>query len=336
MPGEELVVALGADERFAVGLAVAGRSVLDHRPPAVGTHLVVFDRGLTEPTWERLLASWPGASVERIALEPGVALKHRLGTLLADHRRAVYVDADMLVRGDLGGLPWPEPGELLSGVQDTMIPFLRDDLDAEAFGRRGDQPYFNSGLLVLALDAWRREGIDEQAQAIQERYGDELWSTDQQALNVAVAGRWRPLPLRWNRMTHVGAVPDRFTLCFPADEVAEAWTDPAVVHFAGHDKPWRGSSPDPLATEWFATLDETAWSGWRPAPAAAASGIWSTAVHRAHRRIDFARRGARLARREAAPVGPWARSAAALVARRPWLAATYPLSRARQRLRGLW
>ena len=68
-------------------------------------------------------------------------------------------------------------------------------------GFRPGHRYVNAGVLVMDLDAWRRERISDQLFAFVSRHGERLFWHDQDALNVLLQGRITLLPRRWNVQT---------------------------------------------------------------------------------------------------------------------------------------
>jgi lipopolysaccharide biosynthesis glycosyltransferase len=217
------------------------------------------------------------AMLERAWRPPGhvtnaAFLRYVAPRILEGEARCVYLDGDVVVRGD------PRPlhdaaiaGTTLGAVRSRVAPFIAS---AGAIGPWLDMglpsaaPYLNSGVLVMDLDRWRRRDVTARITDVMTRYGDRLALADQDALNAAVVGDWTELDRTWNFVTHVA---DSF-LQQPELEP----TDPSIVHFAGRAKPWVWG-PQPLfAEEWHGLLGETPWKGFAPSPPAAARGVRAT------------------------------------------------------------
>ena len=204
--------------------------------------------------------------------------------LARDADRALYLDCDLVVRDDLN-LLWdiriPE-GCALAAVQDSAAPFfdsraaLGDSHPAlpkilaplvltghAGMGIPPASAYFNAGVLMVDLAAWRRLRLMRQITLFMEREWKRLWFWDQDALNGVLWNRWHPLPARWNVMPsltrfHGQACP------FPWPEVSEALRNPAILHYAAKEKPWHREYRGPYAAEWQAALADTPWAGWKP------------------------------------------------------------------------
>jgi len=298
----ELTVVAAADEGYAVPLAVTIRSALDRLAPNRTMRLMVLDGGLVDDSKVRLLQSWRDPRLTVEWLRPNVEavgdlpVSHHISSaaylrlqmpelLPADVTRAIYLDSDMLVERDLGAL-WDEPqgGHAALVVQDYAAPYLDAAMAAPNFARcqrhlaaampvanfrelglPADGQYFNSGLLVIDLAHWRRDGISEQVLDCLRRHRQHVLWWDQYALNVVLAGKWRALDRRWNQGAHIYSYPDWTESPFDCEEFARLRTDPWIVHFCSPTKPWHYFCRHPHTRAFYRCLDQTAWRGWRPA-----------------------------------------------------------------------
>jgi lipopolysaccharide biosynthesis glycosyltransferase len=132
-------------------------------------------------------------------------------------------------------------------------------------GLPADGQYFNSGLLVVDLAGWRREGIAAQVLDCLRTHRQHVLWWDQYALNVVLAGRWRALDHRWNQGAHIYVYPTWADS--PLDEEAfhRVRRDPWIVHFCSPSKPWDYFCRHPFTAPWRRSLRSTAWNKWRPA-----------------------------------------------------------------------
>ena len=150
--------------------------------------------------------------------------------------RVLYLDADTLVLDDLIPL-WEVDlkGAVIGAVLDRILdPALKRrvpgvDKWLDSFPRVRD--YFNNGVLLIDLDAWRKERISEKAIEYLRFHPDSPYN-DQDALNVACDGRWTELGLRWNFYDHFRTS----ILDMPPAE------RPKIAHFVGSQKPWKASA----------------------------------------------------------------------------------------------
>lgn len=152
------------------------------------------------------------------------------GLLPKDVDRCLILDADMIVRDDIGQL---------------FDASFSSPLAAVANLPRHHHHQFNSGMMVANLDQWRAMGVSQAAHHILFRYSDCLHSHDQHTLNLIFQGDWHRLPLRWNFMHDYMRRPER-VYHYDQNEIQAASEDPAIVHFAvGSDKPWRPDCDHP-------------------------------------------------------------------------------------------
>lgn len=324
--------------------------MIQHRPRGRQLELVVFDAGIMPATRSRLEASWrdDGVTIRWIPLDEASLTRCGLGfmawagggnasmvldLLLEEAGRILVLDADTLIVSDLTPLWETDLGShSLAAVRDTLIPRIRDNHLPAELKALGPLPHFNAGVLLIDLPRWRREEIGPKARDFQRRFRDELWSIDQQALNWAVAGRWTPLSLSWNRMTHLLDLPAHSGTTFGRDELLEAIQKPRIVHFAGEDKPWNAACPDDRTPDFVAQMQRTAWAPWSPPRRGLRELLRDECVRRPDQRIQVVRRGLRLARREHLPKWPWYRSLFGIGLRYPASILSFPLLETRRRL----
>jgi lipopolysaccharide biosynthesis glycosyltransferase len=181
--------------------------------------------------------------------------------------RVLYLDCDLVVTDSLRQL-WTTDlhGKLIAAARDANSPFPVGPAGTNwrGLGLRPNTPYFNAGVLLIPLDAWRAEAIPELTLGML-RTSRPRWG-DQDVLNAALQGRWLELPRRWNLQT--SDVAERgLAWALWADDVQGALADPAILHFTERDKPWHPGSAHPLRGRWYQALDDSAWSGWRPGSA---------------------------------------------------------------------
>lgn len=246
--------------------------------------------------WHRVdLAPLRGAH-HSVFLSPASLYRLLLASVLpAELDRVVYLDADTVVRAPLDDL-FDEPlgGRILAAVREAQSPWAAGPLGPpwRELGLDPATPYFNSGVLVVDLAAWRRHRVGERCLDLL-REQRPRWG-DQDALNTVVGGAWHELPRRYNLQTADVRGDAAAWALWPGD-VQDAVARPAVVHFTERDKPWHPGSQHPLASLWFEQLDTTAWAGWRPAPPARS---WTDPLRAAVREA----RGRRDRRRTAIPL----------------------------------
>jgi lipopolysaccharide biosynthesis glycosyltransferase len=182
--------------------------------------------------------------------------------------KAIWLDADLLVLHDLAEL-WEVDvsGVALGAVQDMVVLTLSSRLGLTGYrklGLAGESAYFNAGVLVVNLCWWRSRHVAEQVVDHLRAHPRQSLFPDQEGLNVAAHGAWRPLDPRWNVIASVRGRPFYHPSHLPGDVYRQVIDDPWILHFAGAWKPWRYHNGNPDLPCFFYYVDMTAWRGWRP------------------------------------------------------------------------
>jgi len=281
---------MNADNAYAKQLAVALRSLSD----AAGTteyEAFVLQSGFDEDLRARVETScdanvaitWvdvPDDLVVGVQLARGLppATVFRIvatEVLPPELSRVVYLDCDVLVRHppdalwsvDLGDAP-------VAAVRDAYLSVVCMDVPWRRWGIDPSAPYYNAGLLVMELDLWR--SLDIAARGIALLREVRLPFSDQSALNIVFANKWRSLSPKWNVQTHhLAGQRSRAWAFEDYAELERAVADPVIVHVneGRFSRPWQVESSHPFRDAWFETLDRTAWAGWRPRRAWAAGAM---------------------------------------------------------------
>jgi lipopolysaccharide biosynthesis glycosyltransferase len=284
------------DAAFALPAAVLATSILVHAQPgrAYVFHLVYDGDDDVGP---RLFETFRGTplriEVHRIAnpfadlptsrrsLSPAVFVRLLLPELLAHVGRVAYLDVDTLCLEDAGNLFDTDLGDapIAAALDPPMVNRVAAErrhgieghpdsatryMDTVLGLGEAKERYFNSGVLVLDLDRLRAENSTAQARDVLIRMGSEIKLDDQCVLNALYAARYRQLPARWNAMLCLGKF-RQFTAGGVGlmTQVAEAWHDPALLHFCRDSKPWiRKSQETVFAPVWraYALAAPIPWS----------------------------------------------------------------------------
>ena len=270
-------VALVADTSYAMPATVTIHSIAKHSSRRLTFYII--DCGLGADDKDRMLlsiAEKPNVSLMFIPLGEG-GLGASLGPVwakvdlidLLPVERVLYLDADILARGDIGRL-WDTDldGKLLGACPDVGFPLGHEQIE------RG--PYFNAGVLLMDLTRVRGE-VQKLGDVVKSMVSSKF--VEQDALNVHFRGAWKPLSLEWNAQG-LGTYAELQTADREAAKLHEM-ADPVLVHFTGPvspslplvlnpyvqpcvSKPWGYAKArgHPYADEWWAALKETPWAEW--------------------------------------------------------------------------
>lgn len=179
--------------------------------------------------------------------------------------KVLYLDADTVVRGSLRTL-WDEhPGHgILSMVMEpTASMARRKRLGIGCF------PYFNSGVLLVDLEKWRKSGVELSILDYCAKNGDNLVASDQDAINVVLSGKIDAIPAKYNASNIFSYYPYKFLhRLMPEfsdeEEYIEARDNPVIVHYLGEERPWRKGNTHAYRSEYEKYLSKTPFSGALP------------------------------------------------------------------------
>lgn len=176
---------------------------------------------------------------------------------VCDVEKAMYLDADLLIRKSLRELfEWsPLPRFPVAAVRELGTPFLSSAggvFNWSELGLSGQEPYFNAGVLLLDMPKVRQQGVFEAARVYLAQHGLRVASWDQGGLNAILAGRWQPLPQRFNWTTSANNRKIRVSAKSFAEEAIGVPKDAAIAHFTGGGfcKPWHINSISPYRAEY--------------------------------------------------------------------------------------
>lgn len=149
-------------------------------------------------------------------------------SLFGELDRALYIDCDTVLVDDIAKMYFTElDGALVAAVADECIqavPQFREYTDR--WVGVAPEKYFNSGVLVMNLDALRRERVCERILNALCTYNFETVAPDQDYLNFFCRGRVKYLAAGWNKQP-CGAE--------NADELH-------LIHYNMFEKPWHYSA----------------------------------------------------------------------------------------------
>lgn len=139
------------------------------------------------------------------------------------YKKAVYIDSDVILRGDIGELFDIELGDnVLAAMVDpkvSVIPEFREYVD-NAVGVPHDE-YVNSGVQVMDLRKMRKMKYLSTMIEMMRKYDADLVAPDQDYLNVILRGKILFLDPVWN-----------------AEPVKDLPRNVKLVHFNLFNKPW--------------------------------------------------------------------------------------------------
>jgi lipopolysaccharide biosynthesis glycosyltransferase len=254
-PDQIPVLVVAADWRYAMPMCVLLSSVERHLTvsPAVDVYILdcgigwsnrrrvrqLFSGGKLRLHWrrvnERQLCRYPTSGHIKAAAYARLLIPDLLPESVT---RAVYLDCDIVVLADIGEL-WAKDmhGAPLMACQeaDCVLSSPGGVVRYRELGFAGDEPYLNSGVLLMDLVLWRRNEIHKRVFSYLCEYSEDVVFHDQDGINAVLGGKWSLLERGWNV---------RIDLSSRADDGGNAGinesclTDAGIIHWASRQKPW--------------------------------------------------------------------------------------------------
>lgn len=271
-------IVLAADNNYAQHIAVAGASILTHTNEPERVHLYVLADGIDEAkkaAIEKTILQWQGritfidvdgSTIDGFTsdhISKAAYLRLMIAELLPDEvERAVYFDTDLVVLDDVKDL-WQMDleGHPIGAAPDLgIMSSKRSMLDkVRTLGLDFNDMYFNSGMLIIDVAQWRRDGWGRK---VLECIGSHNFRHhDQDGLNLIFKNNWYYLPVRWNVIPPVFSLPLKILTNSKFRSMAvEALKKPAVFHWAGRYKPWEFAKGSIFNAYYYENLARTAFA----------------------------------------------------------------------------
>jgi lipopolysaccharide biosynthesis glycosyltransferase len=167
-----------------------------------------------------------------------------IGALLpAALDRVLYLDSDIIIRGDITNLFHMD----LLGFPFGAVPDAVEDADRKIrtkISLGATARYFNAGVLSIDLPRWRSFDIEARAISYCRSNGDAITWWDQCALNHVVNGQFYVLDEKWN---------------FQSKSSRRHLRSALIIHFTGAIKPWHARCNHPLKNLYFEFVKKTPW-----------------------------------------------------------------------------
>jgi lipopolysaccharide biosynthesis glycosyltransferase len=161
--------------------------------------------------------------------------------------KILYLDSDIIVRRSLTEL-WNT--DITNRALAAASTPYEDDA-RRALGLAAGIECFNSGVMLINLEFWRRNDVPDKAISFARNNPEAVQYWDQDALNAVLVHQWIDIPSCWNwREWRRGPTSD-------------SGVEPAIVHFFTADKPWHWSNTHPFKSEYHEYRRRTPWRRYR-------------------------------------------------------------------------
>ena len=186
-----------------------------------------------------------------------------------DIDKILYVDCDVVFNNDITKL-WKKniAAYSIGGVLDTLPDYKAKEL----IGLKNNDAYVNSGVLLINLDYWRNNNIEQQFIDFLLYHNGEIHHHDQGIINAVCKNRLILKPkynLTSTYLSHPYWLLEKTnTPFYTQDVVKDAIVKPAIIHFTEgfYNRPWISNSKHPMANVFRKYRNMTLWKNkpYRP------------------------------------------------------------------------
>lgn len=188
-----------------------------------------------------------------------------------DVDRILYLDGDTIVRGSLKELYNLdlENNIIAAGNEPTVDRKRKQLLGLDGY------PYFNSGVLLIDLNKWKKENVGEGIMEYYKNNLDKITAPDQDAINGFLRGKIYPLSPKYNYFNIYDQYPYSFIckLCdykyYDKNTYYNDKKNPLIIHYLGEERPWRIGNTHRFKNDYDKYLNMSLWAnqnyekGWK-------------------------------------------------------------------------
>lgn len=169
--------------------------------------------------------------------------------------KVLYIDCDIMFNGEIKDLSEIDLGNcLVGGVLDPLISrTYKKEIHIPQ-----NEPYINAGVLLISLNRWRCENLEQKFIDYLVANGGKVHHHDQGIINAVCAGRKKILPPQFNVMANSICYPWKSlhkinTPFYSHDEYTKGISHPSIIHFTGAiwGRPWVRGCTHPYATKFL-------------------------------------------------------------------------------------
>lgn len=282
-----LCVACAVNDQYGMQLAVTLYTLIAHAGPKNRFRIFILGRGIRKQTREKIESivfkfdrvvslEWLNADTINLAHLPAARSSHlppeiylRLFLPLAvpcSVKKLLYIDTDVLVEADVSKLfAIPMLGNTILAVRDfgfhdmsRGLPLAIHHLPCPP-----DAPYFNSGVMMVDLESWKKWDCFNRSISYIESFKQTIQWGDQDVLNAVLSPDWGLLDERWNVqvsacLNHAKWEDSSFKTTI-GTRLKTLFDPPCILHFVGPWKPWQAGLDNRLQKRYFRYLAASGW-----------------------------------------------------------------------------
>ncbi len=246
MNKETIPVFFAADDNYVPFLSVAISSLIEKASKDYNYDIIILNSGLNSESMQRI-KTYENKDIKikfedvrpkiknivkdlelRLRDYYSVSIFYRLfiPSLYPEYKKAIYLDADIILVDDIsklynesldGMLVGAVPDEVVNG-HEVFREYSKEMLGLEPI------KYFNSGVLLMNLEEFRKEKIEEKFLHLLDKYNFDVICPDQDYLNYLCKDKVKYINRGWDRM--------------PNKDDSFDDKDLHLIHFNMFQKPW--------------------------------------------------------------------------------------------------
>ena len=188
-----------------------------------------------------------------------------------DVDRYIYLDCDTVAARPLNTLYKTELSGFAAGLapEPTIYPEVREYL-----GLSDSLPYFNTGMMLVDRYEWEKQEITRKCVDFYKEKGGKLPFSDQDIINYVLKGKavvlWQGYDFfsnyRYRSYKSLIRLSPWYEKIMPKREFEAAKDHPAIIHFAGDERPWLRGSFNPYGYLYEKYLRLSPWTGTEKLP----------------------------------------------------------------------
>lgn len=177
--------------------------------------------------------------------------------------KILFLDSDMIIRRDITPL-WNIDIEEYSHAA-VENPRVSCDYK-QNLGIAKNSSYFNSGVLLINLQMWRRLNVMQNTIKFIAQHPEKIHYVDQDALNYILENKWLKIESQWNAQKAFFESSALEDLGVTSEEYQQTRYNPTIAHFTGggSSKPWHFNCSHPFKDEYYKYLGQTPWCNAQP------------------------------------------------------------------------
>ena len=278
-----MVVAYASNDGYARHLTASMCSLFDNNREAEQIRVYILSNRLSEKNIDRMkcVAGQYGRELTVVELgdvrsrfpyeidtrgfDVSALSRFFMAEVIPGEERVLYLDCDTIVADSLAEL-WSLPLEGFALAM-AMEPTVGMNIKSQ-IGLTQEEPYYNSGVLLINLSYWRQEKVQTQLTDFYREKGGRLFACDQDTINGALRGKIKLLDPRYNFFTNLRyfsyASLVKRTGGYAAvsrEQLRRARREPAVIHYLGDERPWKRGNLNPYRKDYDRYLAMTPYAG---------------------------------------------------------------------------